>query len=157
MTTWHKGHREIDKLIAQGALQKVPPNSQWASKLLDIAAEHLLAADATLEISPISSFPLSYDAVHKIFDAILINQCLRGTTQGGHLVLQHALQAQLVPPLGELIEDFTWMRRLRNADGYPTPDRPLPDMNDAREALDIARELLSKAPSLLKHMGPYDK
>lgn len=89
----------------ENKLDRVPANREFADELLKLAAEHIQAASAVLELSPLSSFQLSYDAVHKTLDAILLNQGLRGTSQGGHIVLQQAMKAQLVPPLGDLLED----------------------------------------------------
>lgn len=115
----------IEKLLLEGKLQRVKPNRDWAHRLVDIAVEQIAAADVVLETSPLTSFQTSYDAMHKLFDAILVNQGLRGTRSGGHIVLQEALRAQLVPPLGDLLADFDWMRKLRNAGDYPVPDKPL--------------------------------
>lgn len=157
MKHWSQGRASIDKLLLTGQLQRVPANREWADQLILIAAEQFNAAQIVLPVSPLTSFQTSYDAMHKVFDAVLVNQGLRGTQSGGHIALGAALQAQLVPPLGSILKDFSWMRRLRNAGDYPVPDKPLASAEDAAEALEILQGLLAKVPALLDAMPPYGK
>lgn len=157
MNRWEQGRTVIDALILEGKLDQVPANRDWSERLISLATEHIEAAEMVLELSPLTSFQTSYDALHKLFDAVLINQGLRGTSTGGHLVLQDALRAQLDPPLGDLIRDFGWMRKLRNAGDYPVPDQPLAGTEDAEDALEIAKEFADKAIELVNAMPVYGK
>ncbi|MHA7176203.1 hypothetical protein ACX80D_06065 [Arthrobacter sp. Sr24] len=149
---WEQDRTAIDAMLLDGDLSTVVPNREWAVTLIDLAEEHIRAADAILNLSGLTAFQTYYDAVHKIFDAILVNQGLWGTGKGGHIALQRAATAQLVPPLGDLIDDFHWMRQLRNAGDYPVPEKKLADLSDALEALAVAKGLVLKAWALIEQM-----
>lgn len=155
MKRWEQGRTTIETLLERGDLERVSANAQWAHALIDLAEEQLRAARAVLEISALTAFQTTYDAVHKMFDAILVNQGLRGTSRGGHLAIRDALRAQLDPPMSDLIADFDWMRRMRNAGDYPVPDKKLADRADANEALTVGDELASKVRALLAAMPPF--
>lgn len=99
---WEQGRATIDAMVLNGELLAVVPNREWALTLIVLAEEHIGAADEIINVSALSAFQTYYDGVHKIFDAILVNQGLRGTGKGGHIALQRAAKAQLVPPLGDL-------------------------------------------------------
>lgn len=157
MIRWEQGRPVIDAMLVNGKLQRVPANREWANRLVEIALEQTNAAGIIITVSPLTSFQTSYDAMHKIFDAVLVNQGLRGTQLGGHIALGEALQAQLVPPLDDVLKDFSWMRRLRNAGDYPVPEKPLASAEDAAEALETIRTLVAKVPDLLNAMPPYGK
>ncbi|WP_394253547.1 hypothetical protein [Arthrobacter pityocampae] len=155
ITRWEQGRATIDAMLLDGELSTVAPNKEWASTLIDLAEEHIGAADKIINVSALTAFQTYYDAVHKIFDAILVNQGLRGTGKGGHIALQRAAKAQLVPPLGDLVDDFHWMRQLRNAGDYPVPDKKLADSEDAVEAQTVAKGLVAKARILIEQMPAY--
>lgn len=152
---WEQGRATIDSMVLNDELSTVVPNREWALTLIDLAEEHIKAADEIINLSALTAFQTYYDAVHKIFDAILVNQGLRGTGSGGHLALQRAVKAQLVPPLGDLVDDFHWMRQLRNAGDYPVPEKKMAGAEDALEAQKVAKELVDKARELVQQMPPY--
>lgn len=152
---WEQGRATIDAMVTDGEVSVVVPNREWALRLIDLAEEHIEAADEVINISALTAFQIYYDAVHKIFDAILVNQGLRGTSKGGHIALQRAVNAQLVPPLGDLIDHFHWMRQLRNAGDYPVPEKKLADAQDALEAQAVAKNLTANARDLIEQMPVY--
>ena len=69
--------------------------------------KHLGSATATSRSDPEGSAALLYDAARKALAAVLANQGLRATAAGGHLATYEAVHAQLVPPLGAVINPLT--------------------------------------------------
>jgi hypothetical protein len=100
---------------------------------------------------------LAYDAARKAMTAILLNQGLRPTSKGGHVVVGEAILAQLDPPHGETFRPFRWMRPLRNDSEYPRPDRPTATAGDAEEARRCARQMVAKAHELLDVMPSFGR
>lgn len=54
-----------------------------------------------------------------------------------------------------LVDDFHWMRQLRNAGDYPFPEKKLADSEDALEAQKVAKGLVVKAQDLMEQMPAY--
>ncbi len=152
---WDRGRAEVDGLLADGHLQKVKPDRNLADLAIGQAKRHLDASHHTLEVDPVGSFQLAYEASRKAFAAVLENEGLRATSKGGHRAIEDALRAQLVPPLGKQISNFGWMRSLRNASAYPSFERPTADADDARKAQLMADELIALAEKLLDQMPVY--
>jgi hypothetical protein len=153
--SWQQGRAEIDEYLQLGLLQRVQPDRRIAEYYLSQARSHLLAAKCTLEVDPLASFQTAYDAGRKALAAILENQGLRATSKGGHRIIEDALRAQLVPPLGALVRDFGWMRILRNASEYPSFDRPVADTDDATKAHAIVAQFIASAEKLLDEIPVY--
>ncbi len=49
---WNQGRAEIDKLIADGELQRVPPNREHADQLFAQARKDLASAEVLREANP---------------------------------------------------------------------------------------------------------
>jgi hypothetical protein len=152
---WEQGRAEVDALLNGGYLQKVKPDRKLAELYVEHAKLHLAASRQTLDIDPTGSFQLAYDACRKSLAAVLENQGLRATSKGGHRAVEDALRAQLVPPLGKQLNDFGWMRSLRNASEYPSFELPTADEDDALKAHPIAGEMIDLAERLLDQMPVY--
>jgi hypothetical protein len=107
------------------------------------------------ESDPTGSFQLTYDASRKALVAMLINQGLRPTSRGGHMVIEEALRAQLSPPRNEMVDGFGWMRALRNSSEYPSFDRPTASADDAADAQKLTAKIIAKSTELLDVMPVY--
>lgn len=152
---WQQGRNEIDSMLEQGLLQKVQADRQLADTFLAMAEKHLAAAAHTIDLDPIGSFQLAYDGARKSFAAVLENQGLRATTKGGHRAVEDALRAQLVPPMAKQINNFGWMRKLRNDSEYPTPERDVADIAAAKTAHMYCAEIITVSKTLLDEMPVY--
>lgn len=155
LSKWQQGRAEIETLIAEGRLQLVSADRALADFYLEAATKHLVAAKQTLEIDSTGSFQLAYDGARKALTAVLENQGLRSTTKGGHRAVEDALRAQLVPPMGQQINNFGWMRKLRNDSEYPTLERDTADLEAAKTAKKYAAEIIDMAKRLLDEMPVY--
>ena len=49
---WNQGRTEIDKLIADGELQRVPPNREHADQLLVQSGKDLASAELLVDANP---------------------------------------------------------------------------------------------------------
>lgn len=154
---WEQGRAIVDSFLAERRLERVPANRQLADEYLDQAEAHLGTSEQAGGKDPVGEFQLAYDAARKSMAAILMNQGLRPTSAGGHVVVGEAVLAQLDPPLGEVFKPFRWMRPLRNDSEYPSADRPVATAADSVEARRCAGEMLSKARTLLDAMPPFGR
>jgi hypothetical protein len=152
---WEQGRATIEAMLSERKLERVPANRELADEYLSQAQAHLSTSSRAPGHDPVGEFHLAYDSARKAMAAILLNQGLRPTSGGGHVVVGDAILAQLDPPLGETFRPFRWMRPLRNDNEYPRPDRPTATAMDAEEGRRCAREMVAKAQELLDVMPTF--
>jgi hypothetical protein len=147
----------IDQLLDQRRLQRVPPNRDYANRLIEAARRHLVSAGSMAADDPDGCAALLYDAARKALAAVLANQGLRATSDGGHLAIYDAVTAQLDPPLGKILRPFDRLRRQRNQAEYPPIDNPAPELDptDFSEDIAVAREIVDMCAQVLDQMPVY--
>lgn len=121
---WEQGRAEIEHVIADKRLERVTPSREMADRLISQARTHLTSAAALAGNDPDGAYALMYDGARKALTAVLANQGLRPTTQGGHVAVYEAVMAQLDPPQGRVLRPFARMRRRRNGSEYPSREEP---------------------------------
>ncbi len=119
-----QGRSLTDGMLARGELERVSPSREHAGLLLAHASQHLKSAETIMGADPVGACQLLYDAVRKASCAVLENQGLRATSQGGHIAVVEAIKAQLDSPLGDVFRPLDRMRRRRNRAEYPGRDQP---------------------------------
>jgi len=154
---WEQGRATIETLLSEKKLEHVPANRELADEYLTQAEAHLATSELAQGNDPVGEFQLAYDAARKAMGAILLNQGLRPTSAGGHVVVGDAVLAQLDPPLGDVFVQFRWMRPLRNDSEYPRPDRPTATAADAAEGRRCAADMAAKARELLDVMPAFGR
>lgn len=152
---WQQGRAEVERLIADGRVERVGANREHADLLLAQARRHLISAEALAGTDPEAAFSTLYDAARKALWAILANQGLRPTTRGGHLAVYEAVRAQLDPPLGAQLRPFDRLRRRRNRIEYPSFDEPALTADDVRADLPKARTIVEIADGVLEQMSVF--
>lgn len=157
ISRWEQGRAVIDALIQANRLERVPANRELADEYVQQAKAHLATSTSAAGNDPVGEFQLAYDAARKALASILINQGLRPTSLGGHIVVYDAVLAQLDPPLGDDFKPFGWMRPLRNDSEYPSPDRPVAGNEDATEGRIAARLMVERAETLFDLMPVYGR
>ena len=80
----------------------MPANPDEAAYLIDKARLHLQTARGLAEADPEIAYDAFYGAARKALTAVLRQQGLRPTREGGHEVVIQAAEAQLVPPAGPI-------------------------------------------------------
>ena len=152
---WNQGRTEIDKLIADGELQRVPPNREHADQLLVQSRKDLASAELLLDSNPKRAYESLYDAARMALTAILENEGLRPTNRGGHIAPYSAVIAQLDPPMGAILRPFDRMRRTRNRSEYPSFTTPDVTPDNVRADLPVAESIVEVCGSVLAEMSPY--
>lgn len=152
---WNQGRTEVDKLIADGELQRVPPNREHADQLLLQSRKDLASAELLLDSNPKRAYESLYDAARMALTAVLENEGLRPTSRGGHIAPYSAVIAQLDPPMGAILRPFDRMRRTRNRSEYPSFTTPDVTPDNVRADLPVAESIVEVCGSVLDEMSPY--
>lgn len=152
---WNQGRAEIDKLIADGELQRVPSSREHADQLLAQASKDLASAELLADANPKRAYESLYDAARIALTAVLENEGLRPTSRGGHVAPYAAVSAQLDPPMGAVLKPFDRMRRTRNRSEYPSFTTPDVQPDNVRADLPVAASIVEVCGSVLDEMSPY--
>jgi HEPN domain len=152
---WNQGRTEIDKLVADGELQRVPPNREHADQFLVQSRKDLASAELLLDSNPKRAYESLYDAARMALTAVLENEGLRPTSRGGHIAPYSAVIAQLDPPMGAILRPFDRMRRTRNRSEYPSFTTPDVTPDNVRAGLPVAESIVEVCGSALDEMSPY--
>jgi hypothetical protein len=152
---WNQGRAAIDKLIADGELQRVPPSREHADQLLAQARRDLSSAELLHGSNPKRAYESLYDAARMALTAVLENQGLRPTSRGGHIAPYAAVAAQLDPPMGAALKPFDRMRRTRNRSEYPTFTAPEVTADNVVSDLPTAAAIVETCAGVLDEMSPF--
>jgi hypothetical protein len=152
---WDQGRADIDRMLADRRLQRVPASREHAERLLAQARKHLTSAQEVCGDDPEGGYALLYDASRKALTAVLGNQGLRPTSTGGHLAVYEAVRAQLDPPMGAVLRPFDRIRRQRRDAEYPNVDAPELSAADVREDVPKVQAILDLAVRILDEMSPF--
>ena len=157
--TWERGRADVERLIADGELERVARSDEVAARLLADADAHIVLASKGVDDDPAGALQLSYDAARKASAALLAVQGLRATTRGGHIAVIDAVKVQFndrggMPIFGRLHS----LRRRRNRTEYPDLDSPGVNEDDAKQAVATARAVLDAAKRLIDsaRLDPFE-
>ena len=135
-----QGRKTVQRLIDNGRLQIVTSSRTHAERLLKQSRNHLTSA------------------ARKALVAVLEVQGLRPTSKGGHIVICEALQAQIDPPIDNVVPVFNRMRKSRNGQEYRDLGEPelttgdvLEDLEKSKMIVDVAQNLLDQFPVFPSH------
>jgi hypothetical protein len=152
---WNQGRATIDKLIADGELQRVPPSCEHADQLLAQARRDVTSAGLLTDSNPKRAYESLYDAARMALTAVLENQGLRATSRGGHIAPYAAASAQLDPPMGATLRPFDRMRRTRNRSEYPSFTMPDVTADNVSADLPVATAIVETCEGVLDEMSPF--
>jgi hypothetical protein len=152
---WNQGRATVDKLIADGELQRVPPSREHADQLLAQARRDLASAELLRDSNPKRAYERLYDAARMALTAVLENQGLRPTRSGGHLAPYAAISAQFDPPMGTVLRPFDRMRRTRNRSEYPSFTTPEVTADNITGDLPAAIAIVETCQGVLAEMSPF--
>ena len=152
---WNQGRSQVDRLIADGELQRVPASREHADQLLVQARKDLSSAELLLDANPKRAYESIYDAARMALTAVLENEGLRPTSRGGHIAPYAAVSAQLDPPMGTVLRPFDRMRRTRNRSEYPSFTTPDVTPDNVRSDLPVAASIVEVCEGVLDQMSPY--
>jgi hypothetical protein len=152
---WNQGRATIDKLVADGELQRVPPSREHADQLLTQARKDLESAELLSGSNPKRAYESLYDAARMALTAVLENQGLRPTSRGGHIAPYAAVAAQLDPPMGTVLRPYDRRRRTRNRSEYPSFTTPEVTAGNITADLPAAKAIVETCEGVLNEMSPF--
>lgn len=151
MSSWPVGKDRLLELLGSRELERVVPNPEHASRLLEECRGHIVSGRTIGESDPTGAYQLGYSALRKACAALLAHQGLRATKAGGHITVFDAVQAQFNGPHGsQSFAKLHYFRRMRGGAEYPTEDTPPTVPEDADDCLDRAEAVLADATTLLR-------
>ena len=149
MARWRKGEAEVVRLEHEGKLQYITGAAANGAPLLAQARTTVTTAASLLETDAYSAFVLAYDAARFACVALLAQQGLRATVDGGHLGVENTVRAQF----GDGFRPFADLRRRRNELEYPRLPADTATVDEARQAVEVARGLIDVAGRLLDQLS----
>lgn len=149
---WPRGEAAIDRLIAERALELIGRSASDGLPHLERAERGLSVATAALEVDADIAYVNAYDAARSVGTALLIQQGLRPTTQGGHRVVAQALVAQF----GAGFAGFDALRRRRNEIQYPDALFAGTRRDEAVQAIETVTRYSEAAKKLLPQLGFFN-
>ncbi|MCY7401457.1 MAG: hypothetical protein LH477_10975 [Nocardioides sp.] len=145
MSPWSPGVHVVRELIAEGKLSRLQGADAGVEGLMTRAGQQLASARSLLKSDPVTAYIVAYDAAKHAGMALLAEQNLRATAQGGHIAIEQALAAQFKG----VFDGFGRLRRRRNELDYPTGPEDSAETAEAERALGVAASLVESARRLL--------
>ncbi len=152
---WPVGAEEVQNLIDEGELDLVEPSPEHAALLMKQAETHLASAPILLPADPPGAYAVLYDAARKSMSAVLAQQGLRATSKNGHRATQEAMEAQLGRNARKVVRPFRSLRLRRHDAEYPALDTPELTLEEVREALKDASDIVAAMRVFLPNVGPW--
>jgi len=152
--SWDKGSDVVNDLLARRHLEPVPADPAEATYLLDRARAHLETAAREADADPEIAYDALYAAARKALTAVLRQQGLRPTREGGHEVVIQVAEAQLVPPLGAVLRPYRRLRRQRGQGDYLASEGAI-NPEDVRADLPVSRAIVAAAVDVVPHMPVF--
>lgn len=110
MSPWSTGKDKIEDFIAARKLTRLVGADAGVAGHMSRARQQLKSATLLLEQDPVTAYVVTYDAARHAAVALLAEQDLRVTAEGGHLAVEQAISVQF----GGVFSSFTRLRRRRN-------------------------------------------
>lgn len=148
MTRWTRGEAEIEQLISRRELELVTGAAADGRPLLSQAKTTAATAATLIGTDAYSAYILAYDAARFACTALLAQQGLRSTTDGGHTAVAAAVRAQFGPGF----RPFATMRRRRNELEYPHTPGETATTTEAQQAITDTTNLITAAEQLLDQL-----
>src|ERR1035441_2263469 len=115
MARWQTGEAEVEQLIRQRELEHVTGAAAGGAPLLTQARKTAATAEGLVQADAYSAYVLAYDAARFACVALLAQQGMRPTANGGRYAVERAVRAQF----GAGFRPFADLRRRRNELEYP--------------------------------------
>lgn len=149
MARWQKGEAEVEQLVRRRELENVTGAPADGAPLLLHARRTVATAAGLVQTDAYSAYVLAYDSARFACNALLAQQGMRATTDGGHYAVERAVRAQF----GEGFRPFADLRRRRNELEYPRMPADRASADEAQQAVEIALRLIIAADGLLGQLS----
>ena len=132
----------IARMLASRRLERVAVNRDYAVTVIEMAKQHVRTAEALAGSDDQAiAFTAAYDAARKALVAVLATKGLRVRPVGGAHRNTGVAAAEFIEDAA--LEEFEWMRQVRNATEYPSDDQPTATLQDVREAISAASAIVT--------------
>jgi hypothetical protein len=152
---WEQGRTAIERMLADGELQRVPSSREQSERLLAQARVHVASALKVCDEDPPGGYALACDGARKALTAILENEGLRPTTRGGHLAVLEASGRNLIPRWDVSSASSTGCVSAGTTQSTRQQTRPRSPPADVREDQTTAESLIDIATRLLDEMSRF--
>ncbi len=149
MARWLRGEAEVLELIHQRKLEYVAGAAADGAPFLTQARSTAATAKGLVQSDAYSAYVLAYDSARFACVALLAQQGMRATANGGHYAVERAVRAQF----GSGFRPFADLRRRRNELEYPRFPADTATTEEARHAVEVAERLISASEALLSQLG----
>jgi hypothetical protein len=149
MARWRRGEAEVERLEREGKLQYVTGSAADGAPLLAQARTTAATAASLIEADAYSAFVLAYDAARFACVALLAQQGLRATVDGGNFAVENVVRAQF----GDGFRPFADLRRRRNELEYPRLPANTSTYDESRQAVEVTESLIEVASKLLGQLS----
>jgi hypothetical protein len=149
MAKWPRGEAEVEQLLRKRDLERVTGAAADGAPLLTRARTTSATAAGLVGTDAYSAYVLAYDAARFACIALLAQQGMRATTDGGHVAVELAVRAQF----GEGFRPFADLRRRRNELEYPRLPADTATAEEAQQAVEVAQLLTTAAEQLLDRLS----
>ena len=155
---WPHGRAEVEALLRGRRLEQVPPSTDNARALITKARQHLVTAEAVAPTDPDIGMDALHDANRKALEAVLLDQGLRTTRDGGHTAPYEAAKAQLRTTARTARPElfvYEVVRQLRHGADYASYELRLAasdvadNLEDSRALMEICARLVGSMPAFL--------
>lgn len=138
----------IARMLASRRLERVAVNRDYAVKVIEMAKQHVRTAEALAGSDDQAiAFTAAYDAARKALVAVLATKGLRVRPVGGAHRNTGVAAAEFIEDAA--LEEFEWMRQVRNATEYPSDDQPTATLQDVREAISAASAIVTACEAII--------
>lgn len=139
----------IKQMLGDRRLERIAVNRDHAEGLISMARRHVRTAEVLAETDDQAmAFIAAYDAARKALVAVLAAEGLRARPVGGAHRNTGVAAAEFVEDAA--LEDFEWMRQVRNATEYPSDDHPSASEQDVEEAISAAGGIVAACGEYLR-------
>ena len=125
-----------------------------AQYLLERAGQHLQTAEREANLDPEIAYDALYAAARKALTAVLRQQGLRPTREGGHEVVIRAAEAQLVPAGGADFAALSPLAQPAWSGDYQASEGAI-HREDVQADLPAARAIVDTAADVTPHMPVF--
>lgn len=138
----------IARMLANRRLERVAVNRDYAVTVIEMAKQHVRTAEALAgSDDQAMAFTAAYDVARKALVAVLATKGLRVRPVGGAHRNTGVAAAEFIEDAA--LEEFEWMRQVRNATEYPSDDQPTATLQDVREAISAASAIVTACEAIL--------
>jgi hypothetical protein len=151
VSKWPRGEADVEELLRRRDLERITGAAADGAPLLAQADRTTTTAAGLTRADPYSAYVLAYDAARFACVALLAQQGLRATSSGGHYAVEQVVRAQF----GSGFRPFGDLRRRRNELEYPRHPADTASEDEARQAIEVARQLIRAAEALIEQLSFY--